>query len=84
MFGKSYPDSVGILILPPSFTVLEERLRARKTESEADLKIRLENARKEIETAVSSKGYAYTIINDELGKACNEIVGTVKSITGVK
>ena len=48
-FKKVFPeDAIGVFIEPPSFKDLEERLRGRGTESEEALKIRLENAKKEL------------------------------------
>ena len=41
-------DSVGVFILPPSFEVLKERLIARQTETNDDLKLRLANSRDEV------------------------------------
>ena len=43
-FMRAFPQSVTIFILPPSAEVLLERLRARKTESPAQLAARLQSA----------------------------------------
>lgn len=56
-------NCVTVFILPPSFTILEERLRKRNTECEADLQRRLRNARGEVEQIGR---YNYVIINDEI------------------
>jgi guanylate kinase len=80
MLDKSYPQAYGILILPPSFDVLEERLRSRSTEREEDIELRLENSRKEIDFAKSHGTYAFTIINDDLVRAQEEILGVIKNI----
>ncbi|WP_312693658.1 guanylate kinase [Caproiciproducens sp.] len=65
------PDSVSIFILPPSFAVLEQRLKDRKTESEEAVHKRLETARKEILEAVH---YDYAVINDTVDHAVDEII----------
>lgn len=43
------PDAVGVFILPPSMDVLEQRLRGRASEDEATVRMRFNNARREIE-----------------------------------
>ena len=65
------PDSVSVFILPPSFAVLEQRLKDRKTESEEAVQKRLETARKEILEAVH---YDYAVINDTVDHAVDEII----------
>ena len=52
-FDKVYPDATGILILPPSSEELERRLRSRASDSEEVIKLRLENAEKEIDFAIT-------------------------------
>jgi len=80
MFDAAYPDAYGILILPPSLQILEQRLRGRRTDSEEDIRIRLENARKEIEFARTGGKYEYTLINDDLRRAKDEIVRITREI----
>ena len=46
---KLKPEAVSVFIAPPSMDELERRLAGRKTESEADLKLRLETAQQEME-----------------------------------
>lgn len=72
-FDAVYPDAVGILILPPSLDELEARLRNRKTDSEDVIRVRLENARKEIEFAQNQGKYQYTIYNADLEVAAEEL-----------
>ena len=72
-FDKVYPDAIGILILPPSLEVLETRLRSRQTDSEEVIQVRLANARKEIEFAQNQGKYQYTIYNDQLDQAAEEL-----------
>lgn len=67
-------DSVGVFILPPSFEVLKERLIARQTESNDDLKLRLANSRDEVR---EYSKFDYVIINDEVAKAVNDLQSVV-------
>jgi len=67
---KVFPDGVFVFVVPPSFEILEERLRKRKTESEDALRIRLRNAREEMKFR---KYYDYLVVNDDLGDALDEL-----------
>lgn len=55
--------TVGVFVLPPSFDVLERRLRGRSKDSEAAMQRRLQTARDEVAAFVE---YEYVIVNDEL------------------
>ena len=63
---KMRPGLTGVFVLPPSFEVLERRLRGRSKDSEEAIRRRLATAREEI-AAVDE--YDYVIVNDEL-EAC--------------
>lgn len=67
---KLYPDAVSIFLAPPSTSVLEERLRGRKTEDEETVNHRLVIAREEIRRAVE---YDYFVVNDTVENAVNGI-----------
>jgi guanylate kinase len=56
-------EHVGIFVLPPSFAVLEERLRRRSKDSEAQIQRRLAVAQEEV-AAVAE--YEYVVINDDV------------------
>ena len=56
-------DHTSIFVLPPSFEVLERRLRGRSKDTEEQMQRRLATARAE---ASSYKGYDYVVVNDEL------------------
>lgn len=58
---KLAPEAVFVFLAPASIEDLENRLRARATNSGDDLKLRLEIARKEIQTAPS---FDYTVVNE--------------------
>jgi guanylate kinase len=60
------PEAVGVFCFPPSFEILESRLRGRGTDSEDKIRQRLEKAREEYEERGK---YSYHIINDDLDEA---------------
>ena len=66
---KLRPDVVTMFVYPPSFAVLEKRLRGRKTESEEKILGRLRKGREE---CAHAQDYDYIIINDELDTAAAE------------
>jgi guanylate kinase len=55
--------SVGIFVLPPSYAVLEQRLRGRSADTESAMQRRLQTARDEVAAFTE---YDYVVINDEL------------------
>ena len=65
-FVRAFPQSVTIFILPPSADVLLDRLRARNTESAAQLAARLQSALQELQQVSE---YEYVIVNDDLERA---------------
>ena len=69
-----FENSVLIYILPPSLDVLEGRLKARGTDIESVLKMRLEKAANEIRECT---WYDYIIINSDLEKAVGEAQAVV-------
>ena len=65
------PDNlVTIFLAPPSFEVLEKRLRGRGTESDEVITRRLERAKTEM---LEQDKYDFTVINDELEKAVDDV-----------
>ncbi len=68
------PETVAIFMLPPSFEVLEQRLRKRSKDPEPEMLRRLEAARREVD-AVSS--YDYVVVNDLLERCVGELAGIV-------
>ncbi len=79
-FDLVYPEAVGILLLPPSMEELGRRLRARGTDDEATIRLRLDTASREMAFARAEGKYEYTIINDDLEKAKQDLVLLVRSI----
>jgi guanylate kinase len=80
-FDKVYPEALGIFVEPPSLDALEQRLRGRHTDSEEDIRLRLANARKEMEFAREKGKYEYTIVNDDIQRAKSELAALVKKLT---
>lgn len=60
--------TVGVFVMPPSFTILEQRLRGRSKDSEAAIQRRLQTARDEVAAFAE---YDYMVVNDALD-ACVE------------
>jgi guanylate kinase len=65
-----FPDSVGIFILPPSFSILETRLRGRGTDSVEVIERRLAAARDEMRRVTE---FDYAIINNDLQEALSDL-----------
>jgi len=65
---RRFADTVGVFVMPPSFAVLEQRLRGRSKDPEEAMQRRLQTARAEV---AAFEEYDYVIVNDEL-EACVE------------
>ncbi len=74
------PASLVVFVIPPSPRVLIERLRQRRTESEAQLRKRIEIATREVETARRELATVYdrVLVNDDLDTAVNEVIELVQ------
>jgi guanylate kinase len=66
-------DVVSVFLLPPSIEALEQRLRARGTDSDEVIRGRMDRARAEIS---HWDGYDYVVINDRIDH-CFERVRTI-------
>jgi len=73
---RKFPDAVHVFVLPPSGAVLIQRLKARKTESPAELRRRLVAAGSEF-AAVTE--YDYVVVNDDLDRAVGCVAGIIDS-----
>ena len=71
---KMKGDIVSIFILPPSMADLKQRLHRRAEDSEEVIKMRLDNARNEIERW---RSYDYVVVNDDLDKAYHQVQSIV-------
>ncbi|PYO96368.1 MAG: guanylate kinase, partial [Gemmatimonadetes bacterium] len=74
------PASLIVFVIPPSPRVLIERLRRRRTESEAELRKRIDIATQEVETARRELATVYdrVLVNDDLDTAVNEVIELVR------
>lgn len=63
-------ESVGIFLMPPSYVVLEERLRGRSRDPEPAILRRLATAREEI-TAYPE--YDHVVVNDEIDLCVDQV-----------
>ncbi|MBU0765301.1 MAG: guanylate kinase [Bacteroidetes bacterium] len=70
-YGK---EALSLFIMPPSVEELEKRLRSRSTDSDKDIKTRIDKAKEEISRSGS---FDRIIINDDLDTAIREAIETV-------
>ena len=76
--GSSVMGARYVFVKPPSFEVLEARLRSRKTESDASVSARLERAREELECVAATPGlYDCVVVNGGLEEAYGELCGFI-------
>lgn len=66
------PDCMSIFIVPPSVRALEQRLRARKTDSEAVIRRRLRDS---MDDLAHWDEFDYIVVNDDLEAALDELAG---------
>lgn len=78
---KLYPDAIMIFIMPPSFDVLKKRLSGRGTETEEQIRGRLDIAVGEISNATE---YDYIVINDDLQDAVQDVISIIVSNRSAK
>jgi len=67
-------DTVNVFVLPPSFAVLERRLRGRSKDSEDAIQRRLQTAREEVAAVLE---YDYVVVNDELDACVDRLRSVV-------
>jgi guanylate kinase len=68
------PDVILVFLEPPSLAELERRLRARSTETEDQIKVRLLDARNEL---AQKPHYNYAVVNDSLESAVDHLRGII-------
>ncbi len=62
-----------IYISPPSYEILEKRLRGRQTDTEAAIEKRLKEAKESMEFSKEPGMYDYIILNDKLEEAYQQL-----------
>jgi guanylate kinase len=73
-------ESVQVFIAPPDPAVLRERLNARGTDTARAIDARLEVAAQEM---AAQDEFAYRVVNDDLGRAADELEGIVRAELGI-
>ncbi len=73
---EQFPQACFIFVLPPDDETLEKRLMERGTEQGEDIEERLENSSREL---LEASWYDYTIINDVLEEAVEELAAIILS-----
>ncbi|HDH97788.1 MAG TPA: guanylate kinase, partial [Deltaproteobacteria bacterium] len=71
---RLFPGTILIFLLPPSWSVLEARLRGRGSEDSSRLKLRMANAKSELEAVHE---YDFAVINDDLLRATEDLKSIV-------
>jgi guanylate kinase len=67
-------QTCAVFVMPPSFGVLEQRLRGRSKDSEAAIQRRLQVARDEVAAFTE---YDFVVVNDEVAAAVDRLRGIV-------
>jgi len=72
---QRFPQAVTIFICPPSIEELERRIRKRATDDDANVALRLANAREEL---AQKDRYRHVLVNDDLDKAVREFIDLIE------
>ena len=75
MIHDSGYKGILVFVKPPSFESLEQRLKGRGTETEEVINKRVEQAKVDLEKFEADNFFTYTIVNDDLTKATDELLG---------
>lgn len=73
---RMFPEACNIFIIPPSFEILEKRLRGRGTDDDESIIKRLDIAKDELARAVE---FDYIVENDVLEEAVEDIITIIKA-----
>jgi len=76
---RAYPDALAILVLPPGAEALRGRLAGRGTESEEEVRRRLDKAQREIAMARQAGCYDREVVNDRLEMAIQRVIEWVQT-----
>ena len=78
---EQYPETVMVFIMPPSRDELAKRITGRARGEDAQTaKRRLDGSSREIDEA--REFYDYKVMNDQLGKAVEEVINIIEGKTG--
>jgi guanylate kinase len=67
---QKYNDAIYVFIMPPSFDILEERLRNRNSDREEEIRKRMRRAHEEIRDYAM---YDYLVVNHDFDRALTEL-----------
>jgi guanylate kinase len=67
---RVYPRGAFVFVVPPTFAMLEMRLRQRRTDSEEEIRRRLSRAREELQ---HYRNYRYIVVNDVFENAVEQL-----------
>lgn len=73
---QKMPDAVSVFLMPPSISVLYNRLTCRGTENKSTIDLRMKVAFNEIALAVN---YDYIVVNDDLKNAVADLNSIVRA-----
>ena len=73
---EKVPEAISIFILPPSLTVLEERLRHRNTDDDDVISQRLAQARSDI---LHCQDFEHCLINDNFGETVKQLHALIRN-----
>lgn len=62
-----------LFLQPPTFEILEQRLRGRATDKEEDIQKRLKQAKVELEYAQTPGAHDKIVVNDDKDRAFEEV-----------
>jgi guanylate kinase len=74
--SAAFPGAAKVFLLPPSFAVLEARLRNRGQDAPDVIERRLANARRELEAC---RSFHHVIVNDDLDVAAETFIGLIRA-----
>jgi len=72
-----FPEACLVFLVPPSWEVLERRLRNRGTDDDETIALRLKTAREEIAEGLAT--YDYVLTNDRLDRALFDLTSIVRA-----
>lgn len=72
---QEYPTAVAVFLVPPTASVLLERLKGRQTESAEAMATRVQIAVGELQTAL---GYDHLVVNEDLNRTVDRVLGIVR------
>ncbi|MBQ8416136.1 MAG: guanylate kinase [Clostridia bacterium] len=75
---RAYPEAVLIMLLPPSFSEQERRLRGRGTESDEVIQGRLDRTHEEMSFFPQ---YDYVVYNEDINACADDILSVVRAET---